>query len=74
MKPFRLLLAILALGLVGCNDNETPAKPDTSIKSLGTPPNNEIWFTTNDGRELITLNEEAFGVATDSLKSIIASL
>ena len=67
MKSLRLLLAILALGLVGCNDNETPAKPDTSIKSLGTPPNNEIWFTTNDGRELITLNEEAFGVAIEDI-------
>ena len=67
MKSLRLLLAILALGLVGCNKDDTPVKPDTSIKSLGTPPNNEIWFTTNDGRELITLNEEAFGVAIEDI-------
>ena len=67
MKPFRLLLSILALCLVGCNNNDTPPRPDTSIKSLGTPPNNEIWFTTNDARELITLNEEAFDVAIEEI-------
>ena len=62
MKVFlKVLCAVLAFGFVACNEPEPiTTKPDTSIKSLGTPADNEIWFTTIDGRELMALNEEAF--------------
>ena len=64
MKGFlRFIGAVLALCLVACNEPEPVVTPDTSIKSLGTPADNEIWFTTIDGRDLMALNEEAFSSA-----------
>ena len=47
--------------MVACNEPDAPAPtPDTSIASLGTPADNEIWFTTSDGRNLMALDEAAF--------------
>lgn len=64
MKLFlKVICAILAFGFVACNEPEPIVTPDTTIKSLGTPADNEIWFTTIDGRELMILNEEAFNSA-----------
>jgi hypothetical protein len=61
MKRFlRVICAFLAVGLVACDGPEVVPTPDTTIKSLGTPADNEIWFTTIDGRDLMALNEEAF--------------
>lgn len=61
MKIFRaLLFALLALGFVACEEPEYETKPNTAIASLGTPGDNEIWFTTADERELMALNAEAF--------------
>lgn len=61
MKRFlSVICTILAIGLISCNEPESPPVIDTSIKSLGTPADNEIWFTTIDKRELMALNEEAF--------------
>ena len=64
MKNFlKVLCAVLAVGLVACNEPEPITPPDTTIKSLGTPADNEIWFTTIDGRELMALDDEAFNCA-----------
>ena len=49
--------------MVACNEPEPITPPDTTIKSLGTPADNEIWFTTIDGRELMALDDEAFNCA-----------
>lgn len=59
----KVICAVLAIGLVSCEEPELPTMPDTSLKSLGTPADNEIWFTTIDGRELMALDEEAFNCA-----------
>ena len=64
MKNFlKVLCAVLAVGLVACNEPEPITPPDTTIKSLGTPADNEIWFTTIDGRELMALDDAAFNCA-----------
>lgn len=46
--------------MVACEEPHQPVTPDTTIASLGTPSDNEIWFTTIDGRHLMALNDEAF--------------
>ena len=61
MKNFlKVICAVLTIGLVSCEKPEPIIQPDTTIKSLGTPADNEIWFTTIDGRELMALDESAF--------------
>ncbi|MBQ5647876.1 MAG: leucine-rich repeat domain-containing protein [Alistipes sp.] len=59
---FRVLFAVVALALVGCEepDNGYGTTPNTTIPSLGTPADNEIWFTTADNRALMALNNAAF--------------
>lgn len=58
---FRVICAALALCAVACNEPNAPTPaPDTTIASLGVPADNEIWFTTIDGRDLMALDEEAF--------------
>ncbi len=59
---FRVLFAVVALALVGCEepDNGYGTTPNTTIPSLGTPADNEIWFTTIDNFNLMALNDEAF--------------
>lgn len=59
---FRVLFAVVALAAVGCEepDNGYDTTPDTTIPSLGTPADNEIWFTTIENRPLMALNEAAF--------------
>ena len=56
----KVICVILTFGLVACEKPEPIVTPDTTIKSLGTPADNEIWFTTIDGRELMALNANAF--------------
>lgn len=56
----RIVFAIILLALVGCAEPDYGTTPDTTIVSLGTPPDNEIWFTTNDDRGDIAINESAF--------------
>ena len=61
MKSFlRIICAVLTLGLAACEEPEPIVTPDTTIASLGTPADNEIWFTTADNKELMALNSEAF--------------
>ena len=67
MKIVRLLCALLAVALVACNEPNYGPEPSTTIPSLGTPENNEIWFTTTDGRELLSLKGEAFDVAIEDI-------
>ncbi|MBR6655789.1 MAG: leucine-rich repeat domain-containing protein [Alistipes sp.] len=59
---FSVLFAVVALALVGCEepDNGYGTTPNTTIPSLGTPADNEIWFTTIDNFNLMALNDEAF--------------
>lgn len=51
---------ILTLGFVACENPYEPITPDPTITSLGTPANNEIWFTTSDGKELMGIDDTAF--------------
>ena len=63
MKIFKVLFALLAFALVACEEPDYGTTPDTTVASLGTPENNEIWFTTTDGKVLLNLDETAFNVA-----------
>lgn len=75
-KLLSLTYILLAFCLVACgkHDNEdggnegydTPA-PITTIASLGTPEDNEIWFTVTDGKELWNLDKDAFNVAIEDI-------
>lgn len=56
----KVLCAILTIGFASCEEPEPIVAPNTTIASLGTPAENEIWFTTYDSRELMALNEAAF--------------
>ena len=56
----KVICAVLTIGFASCEEPEPIIQPDTTIKSLGTPADNEIWFTTIDGRELMALDESAF--------------
>lgn len=67
MKIFRALFALLAVTFIACNEPDYGSQASTTIPSLGTPSNNEIWFTTTDGRELLSLNESAFDVAIEEV-------
>jgi hypothetical protein len=61
MKRFlKVICAVLAIGLVACEEPEPIVTPNTAIASLGSPGDNEIWFTTADDKELMALNQEAF--------------
>lgn len=62
MKIFRAICAMaLVLGAIACEkEPEYGNTSNTAVASLGTPANNEIWFTTADNRALMALNEEAF--------------
>lgn len=57
---FRVIFAIVALALIGCEEPYYGSTPDTTIHSLGTPPNNEIWFITSGNRQLDNLDSTAF--------------
>lgn len=67
---FRVILALLAFVLAGCekDDYGYGTEPDSTIPSLGTPPNNEIWFSTNDNKEPISLDQSAFDVEIESIE------
>ena len=59
----KVLCAVAALCLAACNNKDNGGEnftPDTTIASLGTPSDNEIWFTTFDKRPLMALEEGAF--------------
>ncbi len=56
----RILIAAMAIAFVACEDPNEGVTPDMTIASLGTPDNNEIWFTTTDGKVLLSLHENAF--------------
>ena len=57
---FSLIFTLIALVLVGCEKPSYGTTPDTTIATLGTPEDSEIWFTTTDGKRLISLDETAF--------------
>ncbi|MBR2027178.1 MAG: leucine-rich repeat domain-containing protein [Alistipes sp.] len=63
MKIFKVLFALLAFALIACEEHDYGTTPETTVASLGTPENNEIWFTTTDGKVLLNLDETAFNVA-----------
>ena len=63
----RVICAVLAISLVACEKPE-PIKPDTTIASLGTPADNEIWFITSDGKELMGIDEEAFSATITDIE------
>lgn len=56
----RAIFALFALILVSCEKPNYGTTPNTTIASLGTPEDNEIWFTTTDGRRVLSLDTDAF--------------
>lgn len=61
IKFLRTICAILALCLIGCDKGDDHRViPDISVPSLGTPPNNEIWFQTSEYGETIEFDQSAF--------------
>ena len=58
------------MAFVACEEPYTPVAPDNTIASLGTPANNEIWFTTTDEQELITLDDTAFNTPITDIEYI----
>ena len=66
----RIAIAILTAGLVACEEPPAPIVPDTTIASLGQPGDNEILFTTIDGRELMALNDDAFNANITSIEYV----
>ena len=60
MKFIKALCALLAVALVACNEPNYGTETSTTIASLGTPEDNEIWFNTTDGKVLLSLDEDAF--------------
>ena len=59
-KILRVIFAVLTLGLTACNEPDYGTTPDTTIASLGTPENNEIWFITTDDVTLRHIDTSAF--------------
>ena len=64
---FRTLFAVTLLALVGCEEPEYGVTPDTAIASLGVPNDNEIWFTTSDGKELMGIDNTAFNANIENI-------
>lgn len=60
MKILKIVCALLAVALIACEEPNYGPAASTTITSLGTPNNNEIWFTTTDGKVLLSLDESAF--------------
>ena len=67
-QTIKVIFAVVALALIGCEKPNYGTTPDTTIASLGTPPNNEIWFLTNNNEEPIAIDESAFDVAIESIE------
>lgn len=68
MRILRAICALLALLFVGCNEPGPVAIPDSAIPSLGTPNDNEIWFTTNDNNNLNGIDESAFNATITDIE------
>ena len=68
MRILRAICALLALLFIGCNEPGPVAIPDSAIPSLGTPNDNEIWFTTIDGNSLNGIDESAFNAAITDIE------
>ncbi len=72
MKGFlKVICAVLILGFVACEEERYyGTQADTTIESLGTPDDHEIWFTTTGNNELMYIEESAFDAAiTDIIYS-----
>lgn len=67
MKLLRVICAILAFGLVACEEPDYGTGSPLVIPSLGTPESNEIWFSTTDSFSLISLDENGFDVAIEDI-------
>lgn len=60
-KFLKSIFAILTLCLIGCSERDDKhIIPSISVPSLGTPPNNEIWFQTSEYNETINFDQSAF--------------
>ena len=68
MRILRAICALLALLFIGCNEPGPVAIPDSAIPSLGTPNDNEIWFTTNDNNNLNGIDESAFNATITDIE------
>lgn len=64
----KIIFALVALACVACEKTpEYGTTPDTTIASLGTPPNNEIWFITTDARDLRNIDTHAFDATVEDI-------
>ncbi|MBO7220145.1 MAG: leucine-rich repeat domain-containing protein [Alistipes sp.] len=67
MKFLKVICAILAFGLIACEEPNYGTGSPLIIPSLGTPESNEIWFSTTDALSLISLDENGFDVAIEEI-------
>lgn len=65
---FRIIIGILSVALVGCDQPEPEIIPDTTLPSLGTPDDNEIWFTLTDNRGLFAMDRTAFNTTIEDIE------
>lgn len=70
MRLFKIIFSLLVLSLVGCNEPDYGTTPDVTVPSLGTPLNNEIWFTATDNRGLFAMDQTAFNAAIDEIEYV----
>lgn len=68
MRFIKTIFLFLALSLIGCEEPDYGTIPDVTVPSLGTPLNNEIWFTATDNRGLFAMDQMAFNVAIEEIE------
>lgn len=56
------ILILLFVGVVAWGCHQPSSEREPYSKTLGTPPDSEVWYTTNDGTMITTLDEGAFNV------------
>lgn len=66
-RLFIAVVTILAFSLVGCDKPDQNVVINTTIPSLGTPEDNEIWFTLTDNRGLFAMEQTAFNSAIEKI-------
>ena len=68
MKILRVISTLLLLSLTACEEKVYGTIPSILIPSLGTPEENEIWFTTTDERGLYAMDPTAFNTEIDDIE------
>ncbi len=65
-QTLRIVFAMVVLVLIGC-EKPNYGTPDPTVASLGTPEDNEIWYTTIDENQLSSLDQTAFDATIEGI-------